>query len=82
MIGKPLTGRLGARDEMHPYPVVDCPACHAEVPYGTFTGVDETGSIKQIYFCLNCQHRITSSLSVKGWVSLLDLAMTEWDTEL
>lgn len=58
-----------------PYPVAHCPYCETKVAPISFI---PDGS----KFFLCCHHVIDKPIPVLGYVSLIDLEETEWDTEL
>ena len=63
------------------YPVADCPNCDKrDMPFGTLSYI-VNGILKTMTYCLNC-HNSVEEIVPKGYLSMLELEDSEWNTEL
>jgi len=58
-----------------PYPVISCPYCGREYAPVSYLPTGDK-------YTLCCHHIIDQKIQVLGYVTLIDLEETEWDTEL
>jgi len=67
-------------DDEYYYPIADCTTCGAkDVPFNTVWLLDGS-NYRQLTYCLNCHDG--EPRNIKGYISLIDLEDSEWDTEL
>ena len=65
------------------YPVSDCPNCgKQDVPFGTLYFQDEFGMPQAMIYCLSCHTKIEKMVLIKGYLSILEMEESGWNSEL